>query len=680
MYEGTRVKLFVQSGSSLEGTILFVDSHTIKLKDVKFHENPPRSVKELSLKASDLKDLQVLLPEGTPSVNNPNSTQKSSPKVNPNQLPPNNNLNQPNNQSLPNNSAQQKPQNFQFPPPPPSAAHLTSPPQENVQNNAAWSGKNDNVLMPKPPTPNVVPMHHPHHPLPPSNLVLTPPIHHHHQGSPAFHHVPNGPPQHLPHPQPFPPLVDPAIVSMSGNAPRMQGMGMPLSHIPHPSFNGVSQLPPQPLQPINLNDLLPQFNQQQEESLKQAPLPQVQSVSSPAPTQSPKKSKKPKENSGTDSQNEKKQKGSKKKVENNNTNNNSNINYFNMNDVLNSITSESVANTKHLEPGEIQIRNPSPSKRAQPSTVNSKKISKQDKSTFVQRVDGEEIDEDFDFVGNNAKFDKKEVYTQMLSEVNFSEAPTEESEEVPEDKVPKKNFTLEDGSPVSAVTSSQSKSLFSSACEEGISLSILVENAGRSLCEFAFKKFLEGKSLEERSKFKILVLVGVGNTGCVGLAAARHLANRNVNVVISRSRAYQLPDESTNQRKFYQSCNGGKEAQLGSLPVEKVDLIIDALIGVGLRGTPVAPTSTLIQWANANGAPILSVDVPSGVDGTTGDVTSCAIKANYTLALGLPKTGLNEEQAGELWLSDTGVPNGLVSKFVQNQPNFGGSFLVKLRY
>ena len=107
----------------------------------------------------------------------------------------------------------------------------------------------------------------------------------------------------------------------------------------------------------------------------------------------------------------------------------------------------------------------------------------------------------------------------------------------------------------------------------------LAENAGRSLAKLALK-MTRGKTSP-----RIVVLVGTSFNGSCGLVAARHLANHSVQVSICRSRAYHLPDEVTYLRNIYQHTNG-KEAQIGSLPVEPVDLIIDALIGTSLNGAP----------------------------------------------------------------------------------------------
>ena len=95
----------------------------------------------------------------------------------------------------------------------------------------------------------------------------------------------------------------------------------------------------------------------------------------------------------------------------------------------------------------------------------------------------------------------------------------------------------------------------------------------------------------------------------------------------------------------------------------EADLIIDAVIGYSLKGTPRGTSAQMIRWANEHGAPILSLDAPSGVDTTTGEVREPAIRATATMTLALPKEGLRapgiEERVGELYLADISVPPGL---------------------
>ena len=102
------------------------------------------------------------------------------------------------------------------------------------------------------------------------------------------------------------------------------------------------------------------------------------------------------------------------------------------------------------------------------------------------------------------------------------------------------------------------------------------------------------------------------------------------------------------------------------LDLPPADLIIDAIIGYSLRGAPTGPAASLIRAANANGAPILALDAPSGVDTSSGSAFEPAIRATATLTLALPKEGLRIEEAkacvGELYLADISVPPELYSK------------------
>jgi len=94
-----------------------------------------------------------------------------------------------------------------------------------------------------------------------------------------------------------------------------------------------------------------------------------------------------------------------------------------------------------------------------------------------------------------------------------------------------------------------------------------------------------------------------------------------------------------------------------------VDLIVDAVIGYSLSGAPRGTAAWMISWANAQGVPILSLDAPSGIDTTSGQVYSPAIRATATLTLALPKEGLRAshtaDYVGELYLADISIPPAL---------------------
>lgn len=100
--------------------------------------------------------------------------------------------------------------------------------------------------------------------------------------------------------------------------------------------------------------------------------------------------------------------------------------------------------------------------------------------------------------------------------------------------------------------------------------------------------------------------------------------------------------------------------------VDRPNLIVDGAIDYSLQGAPRGMASHLIQWANQQAAPILSLDVPSGTDTATGTVYEPAIRARATMTLALPKEGLRapgvEARVGEGYLADISVPPGLYAE------------------
>ena len=116
--------------------------------------------------------------------------------------------------------------------------------------------------------------------------------------------------------------------------------------------------------------------------------------------------------------------------------------------------------------------------------------------------------------------------------------------------------------------------------------------------------------------------------------------------------------------------------RLGVLASMTFDLLIDAIIGHGLRGDPRGPARSLIQLANSNAAPILSLDLPSGVDSEGGRLFDPHVRAAATLALALPKAGLCAPAAaavcGDLYLAGIGAPAALWARLgIDGGPLFG---------
>jgi NAD(P)H-hydrate epimerase len=217
--------------------------------------------------------------------------------------------------------------------------------------------------------------------------------------------------------------------------------------------------------------------------------------------------------------------------------------------------------------------------------------------------------------------------------------------------------------PVPHVTAAQMREVDRLMTEElGIGLPRMMESAGRLLARLARTRFLGGDVTGK----PVLVLAGPGGNGGGAAVAARalHLWGARVRV-----------------------CTSTNPATFGPVPREQLDilvrlgvpvaegppapraapaaLVIDGLIGYSLAGPPHGAAADLIRWAAGQPTPVLALDVPSGLDATTGAALPPTVRAAATLTLALPKTGLAAESArpfvGDLYLADIGVPPQLLA-------------------
>lgn len=108
--------------------------------------------------------------------------------------------------------------------------------------------------------------------------------------------------------------------------------------------------------------------------------------------------------------------------------------------------------------------------------------------------------------------------------------------------------------------------------------------------------------------------------------------------------------------------------------------MVDALLGYGLKGAPEGAMRDLIRWANESRGSVVALDVPSGLDATTGAAPGEVVHAHVTLALALPKTGLRAPAVGELELADLGIPAATFRRAgLAYVSPFGDRFRVPLR-
>lgn len=193
----------------------------------------------------------------------------------------------------------------------------------------------------------------------------------------------------------------------------------------------------------------------------------------------------------------------------------------------------------------------------------------------------------------------------------------------------------------------------------GISTLVLMENAGRQVASEAVR-ILHGRK-------KVAIFCGKGNNGGDGFVTARHLLTYNIKPsIFLTGRVQDVENEARlNLEILLRLKQKILEVKEGNLylvknKVSKCALIIDALLGVGLRGAVRGIYRDLIRIINASSAYILSVDIPSGLDATTGKILGCCVKADKTVTFVAKKRGMvvgdGPKYCGRVVVKDLGIP------------------------
>jgi NAD(P)H-hydrate epimerase len=193
--------------------------------------------------------------------------------------------------------------------------------------------------------------------------------------------------------------------------------------------------------------------------------------------------------------------------------------------------------------------------------------------------------------------------------------------------------------------------------EFSIDLLSMMENAGRNLAELV-RRWFHG-TVERRS---IWVVAGRGNNGGGGLVAARHLRNWGamVTVLLPAEPLSGTPEAQRRPlvRMGVRRCVG-KVAQAFE-PRRRPEAVVSSMVGYGLHGPPRGWVAAMIRKINAMHQPVFALDLPTGLDPTSGVVFDPCLRATATATLALPKRGLVSRAArgvtGRIYLVDIGVP------------------------
>lgn len=194
----------------------------------------------------------------------------------------------------------------------------------------------------------------------------------------------------------------------------------------------------------------------------------------------------------------------------------------------------------------------------------------------------------------------------------------------------------------------------------GISRRQLMENAGSQVASQLASRF-------SQSKTRIAIFCGLGGNGGDGFVAARHLLSQGFQVeIVLAGKLSDIRDEETQMNstalQFLTDHVQIHEVTDSSLvPDVKADVVVDALLGTGLKDIPRSPVSQLIGKINAMRAFRIAVDTPSGVNSDTGEVLGEAVKADLTITFHRMKTGLDKagKYNGKLVVAPIGVPEQL---------------------
>ncbi len=208
------------------------------------------------------------------------------------------------------------------------------------------------------------------------------------------------------------------------------------------------------------------------------------------------------------------------------------------------------------------------------------------------------------------------------------------------------------------------KSIESDAMESfGFTEDLVLENIGLRGADFIQEEILTQRGFEE-----IVFLIGAKNNGADGLAVARHLCNRGY-----PCRAFMLFDEAESsetlkkQRELakafgvkFTDLNGADQLSAYFTQTQDEYLVIDAILGIGFRGPLSNYLFDIVKLVNEFSNITVSVDLATGIEANSGSIDGEAIFADYTMAVGLPKTGLyigeGAKHTGEVAVLDCGFP------------------------
>ena len=204
----------------------------------------------------------------------------------------------------------------------------------------------------------------------------------------------------------------------------------------------------------------------------------------------------------------------------------------------------------------------------------------------------------------------------------------------------------------------------------GVPGALLMEQAGTAVA--AVTRALAVRT-ERWGTGPILVLCGPGNNGGDGFVAARRLARLGAHVVVALVAAEARPKGSSSGPNWDRlgaepnveriHAPAARDLAVMAQGVEKVSVVVDALLGTGVSGVlrePIRSAVELARHARETGVPVVAVDTPTAVDLTSGELSDPVVRADVTITFHRPKTGLRTRSgaamAGRVLVAPIGIP------------------------
>jgi NAD(P)H-hydrate epimerase len=198
---------------------------------------------------------------------------------------------------------------------------------------------------------------------------------------------------------------------------------------------------------------------------------------------------------------------------------------------------------------------------------------------------------------------------------------------------------------------------------------LLMENAGKAVADVIRREY---------KPCRVLVIAGKGNNGGDGLVVARYLAGHGYRVKIAlledpaHLKADPLANFTLTQKNNIPCAAISKSVSEEALLelCRESELIVDAIFGIGIHSPACGIFEKAISAINRSKKPVVSIDIPSGLDSDTGQVHGVAVKATRTVTLALPKFGLYKGEgphhSGEIEVADIGIPRELLVSFMND--------------